>query len=180
MITKKFGDKKIRIEEISEKHIKDVKKFQDFINSLIDENAKILLNERVGIKEERKWVKKSIESAKNKKRVHLTAYDGDEIIASCDIDSGIGKTSHVGNFGISILKDYRRIGLGTYLSREIIELSKKRIDPKLEVIKLSVFSDNKPAMGLYKKIGFKRVGKIPRGVKCNDKLHDEIIMTLDL
>jgi ribosomal protein S18 acetylase RimI-like enzyme len=45
---------------------------------------------------------------------------------------------------------------------------------------LSVFSTNKPAIGLYKKYGFKTVTKIPKQIQYQGKLIDEIIMLLDL
>jgi ribosomal protein S18 acetylase RimI-like enzyme len=41
---------------------------------------------------------------------------------------------------------------------------------------LSVFSTNKIAMNLYKKLGFKKVARIPKQLQYKNKLVDEIVM----
>ncbi len=64
--------------------------------------------------------------------------------------------------------------------KEIIKLAKKELKPKLKIIRLSAMSINKPALGLYKKLGFKIVGRIPKQLEYKSKLIDEIIMLLYL
>jgi len=46
METKIFKDKKIRIREISKSDLKNVKRFQDYINSLVNEKAMIKVNKK--------------------------------------------------------------------------------------------------------------------------------------
>jgi len=53
MEIKTFGNKKIKIRKISKRDIKNVKKFQDFINSLVGERAMIKANKKMSLKEEK-------------------------------------------------------------------------------------------------------------------------------
>jgi ribosomal protein S18 acetylase RimI-like enzyme len=87
----------------------------------------------------------------------------------------MGRQNHVGNLEICIRDSYRGIGLGKYLTKKIIGLAKKNLRPKF--IRLSgVFSTNKLALALYKKLGFKKVARIPKQINYKGKLLDEIIM----
>jgi len=79
-----------------------------------------------------------------------------------------------------IISACRGVGMGKYLMAEVIKLAKRELKPKPEIIRLSVFSNNKPAISLYRKIGFKEVGRIPKQIQYQGKLVDEIIMLLDL
>jgi len=180
METKIFNDKKIRIRKISKEDLKNVKRFQDYINSLVEEKAMIKVNRRVSLNEEVEWLKEKLKSQKEHKEVNLVAEDKDKIIAIAHIRLDWGRQSHVGNFGISVRKGYRNIGLGTYLTKELIKLAKKELKPKPKIIRLSAFSTNKPAITFYKKLGFKKVAKIPKQVNFQGKLLDETIMLLNL
>ncbi len=67
MKTKIFGEKKIQIRKLSKNDLRNVKKFQDFINSLIKEEAQITLNRKLSLREETGFVKgkfKNIEKHK--------------------------------------------------------------------------------------------------------------------
>jgi len=171
-----FGSKKIIIRKLSNGDLKNVKKFQDFINSFVEEDAQILYNKKFSLKEEKNWLKEQLQNIKNHKTVFLMAQDHNKVIGTTGIDLHRGREAHVGEFGITIRNGYRGIGLGKYLMKEIIKLAKKELKPK--IIRLSVFPTNKAAIGLYKKLGFKKVAKIPKQIQYKGKLLDEIIMLL--
>jgi len=171
-----FGSKKIIIRKLSNGDLKNVKKFQDFINSFVKEDAQILYNKKFSLKEEKNWLKEQLQNIKNHKTVFLMAQDHNKVIGTTGIDLHRGREAHVGEFGITIRNGYRGIGLGKYLMKEIIKLAKKELKPK--IIRLSVFPTNKAAIGLYKKLGFKKVAKIPKQIQYKGKLLDEIIMLL--
>jgi len=175
-----FKDNKIIIRKLFLRDVKNAKKFQDFINSLILEEAKISINKEKTLREEKQWLVEKLKAIKNRKEVFLVAECGNKIIGSTGIDLGKWREAHVGNFGITIKKGYRGIGLGKYLIYEILKLAKKELRPKPKVIKLSVFPNNKPAMGLYKKVGFKEVARIPKQIQYKGKLLGEVIMLLYL
>lgn len=180
METKIFGDKKIKIRKLLQKDLGKAKKFQDFINSFIKEDAQIMLNEKMSLKEEKQWLAGQLKKIKNQKTVFLVAENNDKVAGSTGIDLGMGRQNHVGNLGITIRKDYRGIGLGNYLTEEIIKLAKKELKPRPKIIRLSVFPANKPAINLYRKFGFKKVAAIPRQLQYKGKLFSEIVMLLYL
>ena len=164
MKTEIFNNKKIKIREISKEDLKNVKKFQDFINSL----------------EEIAWLKEKLNQIKTKRVVALIAEDKNKIISSVDIKLGWGRENHVGHYGIAVRKGYRNIGLGTYLTKEVIKLAKNKLKPRPKIIRLSVYSINKPAIEFYRNLGFREVAKIPKQGEIKGKLVTEVIMLLEL
>ncbi len=180
METKIFGGKEILIRKLSKKDLRNAKRLQDFINSLVEEGAQILINERKSLKQEKKWIQEELIKIKGKKMVFLVAESDNKLISTTEIELGRWRQVHVGNLGISIRKGYRGIGLGTYLMGKIIKLAEKELKPKPKIIRLSVFPTNKPAQELYRKMGFKKVAKIPKQIRYKGKLLDEIIMLLYL
>ncbi|MEK7659028.1 MAG: GNAT family N-acetyltransferase [Patescibacteria group bacterium] len=187
METKIFGDppsykasdgqsKKIIIRKIVKSDLKNAVKFQDYINSLIEEEAKLLMNKKAAIKEEIDFLKSKLNGIKNKTEVILVAVHNKKIVGLTDIKQGMWRRNHIGKFGISVRQGYRGIGLGNYLMSEIIKLAKTELNPKPKMIQLEVYVNNKPAIALYKKMGFKQVAKLPKQIQHKGKLIDELVM----
>jgi len=175
-IVKVFGGKKVTIRTLEKKDLRNVKKFQDCINSLVEEDAQILVNKKFSLKEEKEWMKRQLANIKSKKTVSLFAEDNNIIIGSCSIDLMPWRQCHVGSFGIIIRKGYRGIGLGNYLMCEVIKIAKKELKPKPKILELCVFPTNIPALNLYKKHGFKEVARIPKDLNYKGKLIDSVVM----
>ncbi len=180
MKTNIFNGKKIIIREFSEKDLRNVKKFQTYINSSIKEETLINLNKKLSLTQEKKWLEEQLRKIKNHRSVYLIAEANDMVVGTTQIFLNEGRGEHVGSFGIIIKKGYRGIGLGSYLMGEVIKLAKKKLKPKPKIIKLDVFPTNKPAIALYKKYNFKRVAVVPNQREYRGKLYDEIIMLLYL
>lgn len=174
MITKKFGDKKLIIRELDESDLRKVKKFQDFTNSFVKEDAMLLSNRPISRKEELKWLKDQYSAVKAKKLIYFFVEHDNKMVASTEVKLHNGRMSHVGEFGIAIRNGYRGMGLGTYLGNEIIKAAKNRL--KIKIARLSVYPKNKPAQALYKKLGFKQVAVIPKQAQYKGRLIDEIVM----
>lgn len=170
--------KKTKIRKLSWRDFQRVKEFQSLVNSLVEEDAMIRLNKKQTLEEERNWLENSLQNIKEKKEVFLVVKDGNKIIGTSEIKLGRGRQSHVGELAISIRKEYRNQGLGTKLMAEILKVAERELKPK--IIRLSVFPENKIAQNLYKKFGFKEVGKIPKQLERKGKLTDEIIMIKEL
>lgn len=175
MQTKIFGNKKINFVPMSAKELKFAKEYLDFINSLVAEDAKILMNKKINLKEETEFLKKSIKDAKTKSKVSVIAKDGNKVVANTSIELGVYKRNHIGKFGIAVRDGYRGIGLGKYIMEEVLKLAKKDL-PGLKIFQLEVYENNKPAIALYKKMGFKVVGHIPKQICHGGKLIGEYIM----
>lgn len=75
-----------------------------------------------------------------------------------------------------IHQDFQGVGLGTAMLAKLIELAKKE---GLHRIGLQVVADNKPAIHLYQKIGFKVEGVMKGAYFGEDgKYHDMLVMGL--
>jgi len=88
------------------------------------------------------------------------------------------KLAHQSLFSIMIDENYRGQGLGTRLMETLIQVAQK--DHKIELLHLEVYDGN-PAIGLYKKMGFKEYGRHPRFIKLDkDAYVDKVLMQREL
>ena len=180
METKIFGGKKVKIRGLAKSDLKKAAKFKDFINSLVEEDAKIGMNVKVSIKEEINFLEAVISGVKNKKKVYILAECDDIIIGSASITQLAWRSNHIGELGITIRDGYRGLGLGRHLMQQVIDLAKKELEPKPKMIRLLVYVNNEPAIRLYKKLGFKKVARLPRQTQYKGELIDDFMMVLDL
>jgi ribosomal protein S18 acetylase RimI-like enzyme len=85
------------------------------------------------------------------------------------------KVRHVVNlYSFFVKKEYRGQGIGRSLVRRAIDNIQK--NPRFLKIKLSVISEQKAAISLYKIMGFEIVGRYKKEMFVGDKYYDEIIM----
>ena len=85
------------------------------------------------------------------------------------------KTKHVANiFGTYVVKENRGKGIGNKLMESVIENIQKNVN--ISKIELPVNPEQKAAVKLYEKRGFKLVGKLEKGLRIDDKFYDELIM----
>jgi ribosomal protein S18 acetylase RimI-like enzyme len=152
--------------------------FRDYLNALVEEDAKIHFDRRVSVKEEGKWKKDTLAAMeKNDGYVLVAKVDGH--IAGV---SGANRERLRGRgniyLGLSVGKKFRRHGLGSALLSANIETAKRFFRPKPEIIYLSVFGNNKPAISLYQKLGFKVFAIFPDWMPYKRKRVDIIFMRL--
>ena len=92
-----------------------------------------------------------------------------------------GKTKrifHIGEFGISVSREYWNLGIGRALIENVIEWAKQ--SGVIYKIELRVRVDNKLAIKLYKDVGFIREGTISRQFFIGDIFYDAYIMGLNI
>jgi ribosomal protein S18 acetylase RimI-like enzyme len=147
-----------------------------FINSIIDENAFIMMDRRVPLKEEEAWKKAELEKFRKKQGHLLIARVEGRIAGTSGAGRERGRGSENIMLGIAVAKEFRGIGLGEGLLRENIQRAKKRYAPRN--IYLSVFSPNKAANNLYRKLGFKRFAVFPKWIRYDGKYIDHIFLKL--
>ena len=70
----------------------------------------------------------------------------------------------------------RKAGVGRRLVETIIEFARHRV----ELIQLSVVSDNEPARRLYERLGFLEYGIEKKALKQDGRYYDEVLMARDL
>ena len=79
-------------------------------------------------------------------------------------------------WGMYVRSDARKVGVGRQLVEAVVEHARAHV----EVIQLSVVSDNEPARRLYASLGFVEYGLEKDSLKQNGHYYDEILMALDL
>lgn len=85
---------------------------------------------------------------------------------------------HVGEFGITVLKEHWGKGVGSELINYLIAWAKET--QIIKKINLRVRSDNQSAIGLYRKFGFVSAGTISREFFINGKFYDSIHMGMEI
>ena len=109
--------------------------------------------------------------------IMLLAKSDDKIVGCASLNRLPRRMKHRGDFAISVAKDYWNKGIGSQLLNNIIAFAKEN---DFEVIDLQVRSDNKSAIHLYEKYGFKKIGKHPAFFKMDDEriVFDFMYLTL--
>jgi len=107
----------------------------------------------------------------NENTTCIVARDGEEIVGFASLWEPPFEI-HINN--IVVRKDSREKKIGTLLMKKLIEIS---MEKEKEEITLEVSSRNLPAIKLYEKFGFERVGVRKRYYNNTD---DAIIMTKKL
>ena len=102
------------------------------------------------------------------------AFRGSDLVgvAGFRVQSG-PKHGHKGLlWGMYVRPAARQTGIGRRLVEAIIEQARERV----ELIQLSVISENQPARRLYASLGFEEYGIERRGAKYRGKYHDDVLM----
>ena len=115
----------------------------------------------------------SMESSKDNV-MFLAKCDG-KIVGCASLNRLFRRMKHRGDVAISVAKDHWNKGIGSQLLNNIIAFAREN---DFEVIDLQVRSDNKSAIHLYEKYGFKKIGEHPAFFKIGDDMIPFDIMCL--
>jgi RimJ/RimL family protein N-acetyltransferase len=171
IVTAKDG-RKVVIRSIVPSDIKRAKEFADCLNSVIAEGIYIIFTKKCTVKGEKEWIKKAIARVREDHFTFVAECDG-KVVGTATIAREIGTMSHVATAGLMIRKGYREIGIGSMLMQALVKTAEQM---KVKIFKLDVFATNKRAWNLYKKFGFKQVGRIQKHDNLKGKLVDRIIL----
>jgi ribosomal protein S18 acetylase RimI-like enzyme len=80
---------------------------------------------------------------------------------------------HAGELGIAVLPQFRRIGVGSALLDSVLGVASEKGFKK---VNLSVFHTNRNAIKLYKRFGFRKVGRKSKQFYLKGNYVDEILM----
>lgn len=112
---------------------------------------------------------------KSKNSLPLVAEVNGKIVGNLNFSAGRNsKVRHVGEFGVSVLKDYWGNKIGNKLIEYLIKWSKDT--GIIRKINLMVREDNTRAIRLYKKIGFVEEGILKREFLSEGKFYSGISM----
>lgn len=149
------------------KHIKAVGRETDFLS--FDENSFEITPER-----EAKFIERFYN---NKNELMLVACDGDKIVGNGILEAErIPRYSHRKELSVTVLREYWGQGIGSELMRRLLDFAKQ----SAAVVSLVVRSDNERAISLYRKFGFREVGKFEKYFKIKDSFYDALIMQICL
>jgi len=113
------------------------------------------------------------------KDVMYLAKSGGRILGIASLStSSRERLRHRSELGISVLKEAWGRGIGNALMLKIIDFARNTAGA--DIIHLTVRSDNKRAIRLYEKHGFKKTGTFPGYMKINGELVDCDLMALKL
>ena len=126
----------------------------------------------ITVEQEQRWINNFAVAANG---VCIVCYINNVIAGNCQINFGNAiKTKHSATVGISVLKDYWGLGIGSAMFKEMIEIAKER---GVKIIELGVLDGNERAINLYEKYGFEIVCKRPNAFMLKDgTMQSEIYM----
>jgi len=92
----------------------------------------------------------------------LVAMVGDEIAGHLGLGTNPSRPrrKHAGGIGMAVRDDFQGQGVGTALLQAAVDLADNWLN--LQRLELTVFTDNEPALRLYKKCGFEIEGTLRR------------------
>lgn len=103
------------------------------------------------------------------------AEDGEELLGLYILHpNNVGRCGHIANASYAVRSDCRGKNIGEKLVRDSL---KKAGELKFRIMQFNaVVSTNKAAIYLYEKIGFTKLGVIPKGFLLGDGTYTDIIL----
>lgn len=123
--------------------------------------------------QQRSWIQKVLE---NERETIIVAEIKGKVIGLIVFRSkNTKRLAHTGYFTTMIKKDYRDMGIGKLLIKELLNWAEQ--NPLIEKVSLGVLSTNQRAIALYKSVGFVEEGRKIKEVKFSEDLYvDDILM----
>ena len=98
-------------------------------------------------------------SQDSERQVTLVALHQDEVVGSASLEQYPRvRRSHCGAIGMGVAVAWQGRGLGTRLLAELLEVADNWMN--LRRVELTVYTDNQPAIALYRKFGFEVEGEL--------------------
>ena len=161
--------------------------FNDLVNDYFSYYSESRSNRDIGItlfrrkptlKEEVAWFKEVYSKVLDGNMVMQVAEADGAVIGLCSVarQRPGSELDHTGILGIAVKKAYRGQGIG----HALIESTLKRCKGAFEQVTLEVFDSNVNAQDLYKKMGFREYGRLPKAIKRGRRYIDAKLMYLRL
>jgi RimJ/RimL family protein N-acetyltransferase len=111
--------------------------------------------------------------------LYLLALAEGNIVGTLTFQAGTrARVRHAGEFGISVLKAYRGVGIGSVLIDSLLEWA--RNTGVIRKINLRVRADNHRAIGLYERKGFVVEGTLRKEIFLDGVYYDNLWMGLEI
>lgn len=130
----------------------------------------------LSVQEERAFL---LQMAESPTSLYLIAEIAGEIVGTLTFSTGKRpRLQHAGEFGISILRSYWNLGVGSRMLEYLIDWARQT--DAIRKINLRVRVDNLPAIHLYEKYGFVQEGRVTREFYLREQFVDVYMMGLQL
>jgi RimJ/RimL family protein N-acetyltransferase len=150
--------------------------FLDFINGLVDEKAMILLQERQTIGKEEEWKAKAANKIDKKGAILVLAWSNGKLAGLSEAKLGDGPFASNLDFGLSVAKDFRRMGIGRKLLQTALDDGRRAFRP--HNIHIAYVGGNEPARKLYESMGFRELYRLREYYSYYGEFRDNVIMEL--
>ncbi len=177
--TKRVTLKNGEILNIRRPSAEDSSEIIEYINKIAGESENLTFGpgEFKNTPEEEKRFIESINESDNS--LMLVGIINGKIVSILNFNSSKkNRVKHVGEFGISVRKDFWNIGVGKEMMNYLIDWAKNT--KIIKKINLMVRKDNLSAISLYKKFGFEIEGTNSRYFKIRGKYYDLLYMGLKI
>jgi RimJ/RimL family protein N-acetyltransferase len=155
----------------------DLDDMLEFINSLVDEGADIIMDTKQTREQEVDWLARLLNRLEKDEITVVVAEVGGRFVGQVVVTPRRMRSKHVGFLGIALKDGYREIGIGTELMKEAEDQSRRL---GLEILNLEVFATNERAKHVYEKLGYREVGAWPKVIKKDEVYIDGILMSKEL
>ncbi|MEZ4828873.1 MAG: GNAT family N-acetyltransferase [Bacteroidia bacterium] len=160
---------------LREIHITDAEAFIRLLSRIESESPYALLEageRRTTIRDQMAEIESLLESDNH---TILIVEDGDELVAWMGAyGSSHRRVRHSVLLAIGVRDDYRRKGIGSWLFQE---MEKWAWNHSIRRMELLVLSENKPAIALYRKMGFQIEGTKRESYLLDGEYMDEYLMS---
>ncbi|MCH2533150.1 MAG: GNAT family N-acetyltransferase [Bdellovibrionales bacterium] len=154
----------------------DAKEFLQFKKQIALETQNTLIYPEAPFLNEEAELKRIHEQQSNNSIYNLCAFEDNKVIGYLNFRIPIANhpwVKHVGTFGMMVLKEYWRKGIGTQLLQA---MEKRAHELNITRIEATVRQDNQRALNLYLKHGYKIEGTKASAAFINDAYQDEIMI----
>lgn len=163
----------------------DLDKLLIFVNGLVNDktsgrgsNVFTGFERKVTRSEESGYLAQQMEAIQKRRSISVIAEVNNKIVGNGNVDRGnYGETQHHAHLGLTVLAQYRGIGIGREMVKVLLREAKKLGVKNVEV---EFLATNKAAIRTYQKAGFIQAGRIPRKVRRDGKYLDSVIMVRQL
>jgi len=157
----------------------DAEKMIDYLNIISTESDFLTFGKgevKVTLEEERKIIEDCLISDN---KLFIVAEANGRIVGSLFFRGGTKpRTKHTGEFGVSVLKEYWGLGIGTKLISYLIDWANET--NIIKKINLRVREDHQRGIDLYQSLGFKAEGIITRDFIVDGKFFSSISMGMEI
>ena len=150
--------------------------YLDFLKNICAESDFVLMYPeeiRMSEEDEEQWIKAGLDDPLG---VRFSCFVGEELAGNCQIVRfGRLKTAHRAAIAISVRKAFWRLGIGTKLMKEMLRYAQEW---GVEQVELQYIEGNFRGQGLYEKMGFVEVARVPDSYRLADGTRRaEVFMT---